>query len=100
MKTYTKRLLNETKVLTPSKPKCGKCKSNMTKQIRNLQGIHNQELDAKDREISRLNTLLEKGIQVVPDAQRNVENGKTMRYHWIYQRYDRLPFDKKRSYPM
>ena len=27
------------------------------KQIRNLQGIHNQELEAKDREISRLNTL-------------------------------------------
>ena len=30
------------------------------KQIRNLQGIHNQELEAKDMEISRLNTLLEK----------------------------------------
>ena len=30
------------------------------KQIRNLQGIHNQELEAKDREISRLNTLFEK----------------------------------------
>lgn len=30
------------------------------RQIRNLQGIHNQELEAKDKEISRLNTLLEK----------------------------------------
>lgn len=30
------------------------------KQICNLQGIHNQELEAKDREISRLNILLEK----------------------------------------
>ena len=32
------------------------------KQIRNLQGIHNQELEAKDKEISRLNTLLEHAI--------------------------------------
>ena len=30
------------------------------KQIRNLQEIHNQKLEAKDREISRLNSLLEK----------------------------------------
>ena len=30
------------------------------KQIRNIQGIHNQELEAKDKEISRLNTILEK----------------------------------------
>ena len=30
------------------------------RQIRNLQGIHNQELEAKDKEISRLNTILEK----------------------------------------
>lgn len=36
------------------------------KQIRNLQGIHNQELDAKDREISRLNTLLEKAFKWFP----------------------------------
>ena len=34
------------------------------KQIRNLQGIHNQELEAKDREISRLNTLLEKAFNL------------------------------------
>ena len=32
------------------------------KQIRNLQGIHNQELKAKDKEISRLNTILEKAL--------------------------------------
>ena len=70
------------------------------KQIRNLQGIHNQELEAKDREISRLNTLLEKGIQLVSDAQRNVENGKIVHSHWIYQRYDRLSSNKERSYQM
>ena len=36
------------------------------KQIRNLQGIHNQELEAKDREISRLNILLEKAHRWFP----------------------------------
>ena len=36
------------------------------KQIRNLQGIHNQELEAKDREISLLNTLLEKAHKWFP----------------------------------
>ena len=37
-----------------------------SKQIRNLQGIHNQELEAKDREIYRLNTLLEKAHKWFP----------------------------------
>ena len=36
------------------------------KQIRNLQGIQNQELEAKDKEISRLNTLLEKAFKWFP----------------------------------
>ena len=36
------------------------------KQIRNLQGIHKQELEAKDKEISRLNTLLEKAFKWLP----------------------------------
>lgn len=36
------------------------------KQIRNLQGIHNQELEAKDMEISRLNILLEKAHKWFP----------------------------------
>ena len=36
------------------------------KQIRDLQGIHNQELEAKDKEISRLNTLLEKAVKWFP----------------------------------
>ena len=36
------------------------------KQIRNLQGIHKQELEAKDKEISRLNTLLEKAFKWFP----------------------------------
>ena len=36
------------------------------KQIRNLQGIHNQKLEAKDREISRLNSLLEKVFNWFP----------------------------------
>ncbi len=33
-----------------------------SRQIRNLQGIHNQELEAKDKEISRLNIILEKAL--------------------------------------
>ena len=36
------------------------------RQIRNLQGIHNQEFEAKDKEISRLNTLLEKAFKWFP----------------------------------
>ena len=36
------------------------------KQIRNIQGIHNQELEAKDREISRLNAILEKAFNWFP----------------------------------
>ena len=36
------------------------------KQIRNLQGVHNQELEAKDRETSRLNILLEKAHKWFP----------------------------------
>ena len=32
------------------------------RQIRNIQGIHNQEFEAKDKEISRLNTILEKAL--------------------------------------
>ena len=36
------------------------------KHIRNLQGIHNQELEVKDREISQLNTLLEKSFKWFP----------------------------------
>ena len=32
------------------------------RQIRNLQEIHNQKLEAKDKEISRLNTILEKAF--------------------------------------
>ena len=36
------------------------------KQIRNLQGIHHQELEAKDKEISRLNTILEKAFNWFP----------------------------------
>ena len=36
------------------------------KQIQDLQGIHNQELEAKDKEISRLNTILEKAFNWFP----------------------------------
>ena len=36
------------------------------RQIRNLQGIHNQELEAKDKEISRLNAILEKAFKWFP----------------------------------
>ena len=37
-----------------------------SKQIRNLQGIHNQKLEAKDKEISRLNAILEKAFNWFP----------------------------------
>ena len=37
-----------------------------SKQIRNIQGIHNQELEAKDKEISRLNAILEKAFNWFP----------------------------------
>ena len=36
------------------------------RQIRNLQRIHNQELEAKDKEISRLNTILKKAFNWFP----------------------------------
>ena len=36
------------------------------KQIRNLQGLHNQEIEAKDKEISRLNTILKKAFNWFP----------------------------------
>ena len=36
------------------------------KQIRNLQRVHNQELESKDKEISRLNTTLEKAFNWFP----------------------------------
>ena len=36
------------------------------RHIRNLQGIHKQELEAKDKEISRLNTILEKAFKWFP----------------------------------
>ncbi|OUN75994.1 mobilization protein [Alistipes sp. An54] len=36
------------------------------RQIRSLQGIHKQELEAKDKEISRLNTILEKAFKWFP----------------------------------
>ena len=36
------------------------------RHIRNLQGIHNQELVAKDKEISRLNAILEKAFKWFP----------------------------------
>ena len=36
------------------------------RQIRNLQGIHKQELEAKDKEISRLNAILEKALKWFP----------------------------------
>lgn len=70
------------------------------KQIRNLQGIHNQELEAKDKEISRLNTILEKSVQLFSITQRDVENGKTMLCHRIHQRYGKQPFEQKGSYQM
>ena len=37
-----------------------------SRHIHNLQGIHKQELEAKDKEISRLNTILEKAFKWFP----------------------------------
>ena len=48
------------------KAKMQQMQEQYAKQIRNLQGIHNQELEAKDMEISRLNTLLEKAHRWFP----------------------------------
>ena len=47
------------------------------RQIRNLQGIHNQELEAKDKEISR---------------------GKVVRSYRLHQRNDREPSDEERNH--
>ena len=41
-------------------------KEQYSKQIRNLQVIHNQEFEAKNKEISRLNTILEKAFNWFP----------------------------------
>ena len=41
-------------------------KGSKSRGFSNLQGIHNQELEAKDKEISRLNTLLEKAFKWFP----------------------------------
>ena len=50
------------------------------KQIRNIQGIHNQELEAKDKEISRLNTILEKALCWFPLLKEMLRNsGKKQR---------------------
>lgn len=57
------------------------------KQIRNLQGIHNQELGAKDEEISRLNSILEKAFSWFPLLKEMLKNVKYMLCYWIYQRY-------------
>ena len=35
---------------------------------------------------------------MVPDAQRDAENGKVVRCHRLYQRNDREPFDEERGY--
>ena len=48
------------------KAKMQRMQEQHSKQIRNLQGIHNQELEAKDKEISRLNAILEKALNWFP----------------------------------
>ena len=45
------------------------------KQIQDLQGIHNQELEAKDKEISRSTPILE-AFNLGSFTQRDVENEK------------------------
>ncbi len=45
-------------------------------RIRNLQGIHNQELEAKDKEISRMNTCLKRLSSGFRLLREMFENGK------------------------
>ena len=68
------------------------------KQIRNLQGIHNQELEAKDKEISRLNTLLEKAFKWFPMLKEMLRMEKIVCCHRLHQRNDREPPDQERGY--
>ena len=59
------------------------------RQIRNLQGIHNQELEAKDKEISRLNTLLEKAHKWFPmlrEMLRDKERGYQVQRQDLFRR--------------
>ena len=53
---------NRDKSIDELKAKMQLMKEQHGKQIRNIQGIHNQELEAKDKEILRLNTILEKAL--------------------------------------
>lgn len=61
-KIYTKRLPNKTKGINTLKIQIQQMQERHDKQRRNLQGIHNQELEAKGKEISRLNIILEKAF--------------------------------------
>ena len=54
------------KVIEELKVKMQQIQEQHGKQIRNLQRIHNQELETKDGEISRLNSLLEKVFDWFP----------------------------------
>ena len=65
------------------------------KQIRNLQGIHNQELEAKDREISRLNSLLEKAHKWFPMFKEMLRMEAIQCSGKIYSEEHRRKFDIK-----
>ena len=69
-------------------------------QIRNIQGIHNQELEAKDKEISRLNAILEKAFNWFPLLKEMLRMEKIVLCHRFYQGDDRLSFVQKGSYQM
>ena len=68
-------------------------------QIRNIQGIHNQELEAKDKEISRLNAILEKAFNWFPLLKEMLRMEKLC-YVIGFTKDDRLSFVQKGSYQM
>ena len=59
-------VIKRNKSIDKLKDKMQQMREQYGKLIRNLQGIHNQELEAKDREISQLNALLEKAHKWFP----------------------------------
>ena len=72
----------------------------MAKQIRNLQGIHNQELEAKDKEISRLNTILEKAFNWFPLLKEMLRMERLCYAIGFTKDMINSLFDKKGSYQM
>ena len=47
-------------------------------QIHNLREMHRQELDMKEKELSRLARIIDKAFRWVPDIQGNVTHEKVL----------------------